>query len=501
MRVLLIAPEYPETFWSFKGALPFVGKKAALPPLGLLTVGAMLPADWELRLCDLNVERLTDRLLGWADLVLVGAMIAQRASAEVVIQRAHALGKKIVAGGPLFADAWSEFPLVDHFVLGEAELSLAPFLRDWAAGIARRVYRADGLCDVTTTPVPRWNLAKMKRYASWAIQYSRGCPFDCEFCDVTAKFGHRPRLKTAPQIVAELESLLQAGWRGSIFFVDDNLIGNKVRLKRELLPALIEWRQGKRGFPFYTEASINLADDPELMHLMSAAGFDTVFVGIETPSAESLVECQKKQNQGRNLVTDIQKIQQAGLQVQGGFIVGFDHDAPNIFQRQIDFIQESGVVTAMVGLLNALPGTRLHQRMEREGRLVQKSSGNNSDGTTNFRPVMDRELLENGYRRLVQTLYAVQPYYRRVRTFLQQYGRPQAKGKLDVTAVQALFKAVVRLGVVGPERIEFWRLLGWTLVRRPHHFRVAVTLAIYGHHFRRCAERLGLGQPTDDSFA
>lgn len=491
MRVLLLYPEFPDTFWSFKHALKFIRKRAAFPPLGLLTVAALLPREWELRVVDVNVRALSDRDLAWADVVFLSAMIAQRPSAEALIARCRAAGKRIVAGGPLFTSEHAQFAGVDHFVLREAELSLPPFLRDLAAGTAQPLYTADAFPDVHTTPAPRWELLELRRYASMSVQYSRGCPFDCEFCDVTAKFGHRPRTKTADQIVAELDALYARGWRGQVFFVDDNFIGNKRALRDDLLPRLLAWQRAHgRPFTFYTEASINLADDEPLMRALVEAGFDTVFIGIETPDAASLLECNKRQNQGRDLVADVKRIQRAGLQVQGGFIVGFDSDNASIFARQLEFIQRSGIVTAMVGLLNALPDTKLHARLHREGRLVGRSSGNNVDGTTNFVPRMDVTELRTGYRRLMETIYAPRPYYRRVRTFLSEYRAPRFAITLSPRLWLAFVHSAVRLGLLGRERFEYWRLLAWTCVRRPASFQVAVTLAIYGHHFRKCSASL-----------
>lgn len=490
MRALLLYPEFPDTFWSFRHALKFVRKRASLPPLGLLTVASLLPARWEKRLVDLNVRALAAADLDWADLVFIGAMIVQRASARALIARCRAAGKRIVAGGPLFTSGHADFPDVDHFVLGKAEVTLPSFLRDLAAGGARRLYTASEWADVRQSPAPLWTLADLRSYASLSLQYSRGCPFDCEFCDVTAKFGHRPRTKSAAQVIAELEGLHRLGWRGQVFFVDDNLIGNKRALKTELLPALIAWRRNRRGLPFYTEASINLADDPELMQMMATAGFDGVFIGIETPDEASLAECSKRQNQGRDLVADVKRIQRAGLEVQGGFIVGFDSDTATIFQRQLEFIQRSGIVTAMVGLLNALPDTRLHARLKREGRLLGHSTGDNADGTTNFVSRMNAEALREGYQRLVRTIYSPGPYYQRVRTFLREYRRPRVSAPLNWRHVFALGQSMIRLGVLGRERFHYWRLLVWTLCHRPALLQVAVTLAIYGHHFRKCSTAL-----------
>ncbi len=493
MNALLLYPEFPGTFWGFKHALKFIGKRASLPPLGLLTVAAMLPPRWSIRLADLNVKALSDADLAWADLVFISAMIAQRASTQEVIARCRAAGKTIVAGGPLFTSEHAQYSDVDHFVLNEAELTLPGFLDDFGRGCAERVYATTEFADIRQSPLPRWDLAALRRYGSMSVQYSRGCPFDCEFCDVTAKFGHRPRTKSPAQIIAELDGLAAAGWRGSVFFVDDNLIGNKRTLKAELLPALIAWqRTSRRRFPFYTEASINLADDPELLQLMAEAGFDTVFVGIETPDAAALAECNKRQNQGRDLVADVKRIQRAGLQVQGGFIVGFDSDAPNIFQRQVDFIQKSGVVTAMVGLLNALPDTKLHARLQREGRLTGETNGNNVDGTLNFRPRMPAGELVEGYKTVLRKIYTPGPYYARVRTFLREYRRPRVTARLSWRHLAAFGWSSMRLGVIGRERLQYWRLLAWTLCHRPALLQLAVTFAIYGHHFRKCCDAIGV---------
>lgn len=492
MKALLLYPAFPDTFWSFKHAMKFIRKRAALPPLGLLTVGAMLPEDWELKLIDVNVRPLRDRDLAWADVVLISAMIAQRASAVELIARCRAAGKRVIAGGPLFTVEPEQFPEVDHLVLNEAETTLPAFLEDFAQGRARHLYSSDRLPELSATPVPRWSLMEPGRYASMCVQYSRGCPFDCEFCSVTAIFGHRPRVKSAARILVELDGLWAAGWRGAVFFVDDNLIGNKRRLREELLPALIRWRRSRRGFTFYTESSINLADDAALMAQMVEAGFDQVFIGIETPEEASLAECNKRQNRGRDLVADVKRIQRAGLQVQGGFIVGFDHDPPAIFQRQIEFIQQSGIVTAMVGLLQAVPGTRLHRRLQAEGRLLGESTGDNVDGTTNFLSRMDRATLQAGYRQVLQYLYEPRPYYRRIRTFLREF-RP---GRFDRVArwrsLYAFFAALLHLGVLGRERLQFWGLLVWTGFRRPRLLPTAITLSIYGHHFRRCSAVIGL---------
>jgi radical SAM superfamily enzyme YgiQ (UPF0313 family) len=488
MNALLLYPRFPDTFWSLKHALRFIRKRAASPPLGLLTVAAMLPGAWVKRLVDVNVSNLNDRDLEWADIVFISAMVVQRESACQLIARCKHAGVKVVAGGPLFTGEPSQFPQVDHLVLNEAELTLPQFLTDLEQGRARRVYSTEEFADIQSSPPPLWSILDLHHYASMSIQFSRGCPYNCEFCNVTTLFGRRPRTKSIEQIITELNYLYDLGWRGQVFFVDDNLIGNKKELKTQLLPALIEWRKGRRGFVFNTQVSINLADDEELMGMMAEAGFDAVFIGIETPDNDSLVECSKTQNKNRDLVADVKRIQRAGMQVQGGFIVGFDSDRPSIFQRQIDFIQSSGIVTAMVGLLQAPPGTLLFERMRREGRLLGASTGDNVDGTTNIAPAMGLQALREGYRSILSRIYSPKFFYARVRTFLREYRTPTVKTPLGLQRVLAVGRSIVKLGVLGRERIHFWNLLLWTLVHRPRLFSHAVTLAILGYHFRQVCQ-------------
>lgn len=490
-RVVLVYPEYPNTFWSFRYALNFISRKASHPPLGLLTVAALLPEEWEKRVIDMNVRPLKDEDLLWADYVFVSAMSIQERSVRNVLRRAKELGRVTVAGGPLFTVRYDEFEDVDHFVLNEGEVNLPEFLVDLKAGKAKRVYKTDQLADITMTPVPRYDLAEMGKYASMCIQYSRGCPFDCEFCDITFLFGRKPRTKKGHQIIRELEFLHDLGWRGSVFFVDDNFVGNRRKLKEDLLPLLIAW-QKKKGYPFtfYTEVSINISDDVELMDLMVQAGFNTLFIGIESPHVESLEECGKNQNVRRNLLESVKRIHAAGFEVQGGFILGFDNDPPDIFDKLIDFVMQSHIVTAMVGLLNAPVGTRLYERLKKEGRVLKFMTGDNTDFSTNIIPKMGMEVLLKGYERVVKTLYVPKMYYRRVRGFLRDF-EPRQKRIFHIKwmHIEALVKSILLLGIKEKGRWEYWKLFLWSMLRKPRVFPLAITHAIYGYHFRKVFER------------
>jgi len=493
MNALLIYPEFPDTFWSFRHALKFINRKASSPPLGLLTIAAMLPQTWEKRLVDLNVEGLHDDALRWADLVLVSAMSVQKESVKEVVARCKEAGVRIVAGGPLFTTEYEAYGDVDHLVLNEAEITLPRFLEDFGNGVAGHIYTTDQWADVGQTPVPLWELVNMKHYASINIQYSRGCPFNCEFCDITLLCGRTPRTKGREQIIRELESVYAYGFRGQVFFVDDNFIGNKKKLREEILPAIVEWMEGrKHPFSFNTQASIELSDHKDLMHLMVRAGFNVVFIGIETPHEQSLTECSKFQNKNRDLLASVRKIQRSGLEVQGGFIVGFDHDPVTIFDTQIRFIQTSGVATAMVGVLIALPRTQLYERLKKEQRLLKETSGNNTAFATNFIPKMDYDQLINGYKKVLKTLYSPGHCYARIRTFLREYIPPQKKKKairFRPNYIAAFFRSLVVLGIVGKGRFHYWRLLLWTMFTRPGRLAQAVTLSIYGFHFRKVFER------------
>lgn len=486
-KILLINPKQPDTYWNFKHALKFVSKKAANPSLGLLTVASLLPGDWEKKLVDLNINSLKDKDILWSDYVFLTAMSIQLKSVREIVNRCKRFNKKIVAGGPLFTEDYENFSQIDHLILNEAEITLPLFLEDLNSGSEKKVYRTSEYADLTISPVPDYSLINTSKYAFLSIQFTRGCPYDCEFCDITALLGHKVRTKTSDQVISELDNLYKTGWRGNVFFVDDNFIGKKSVVKKDLLPSIIRWmNKNKHPFLFTTEASIDLADDVELMHLMVEAGFATVFIGIETPEEASLAECNKKQNRNRDLIQSVKKIQSTGIEVSAGFIVGFDSDSHSVFQRQIDFIQESRIISAMVGLLNAPKKTRLYQRLSKEGRIVKEWSGNNTDYSLNFIPAMNKQDLLGGYQKIIKGIYSSKAYYNRVISFLKEYN-PKTSGKINVTFTKfmAFIKSIFIIGIFNKSRRYYWHLFFWSLLNKPRLFPLAITYSIYGYHYRK----------------
>jgi radical SAM superfamily enzyme YgiQ (UPF0313 family) len=489
MNLLMIYPEFPDTFWSFKHALKFVNKKVSNPPLGLMTVSALLPKEWHKKLIDTNIYPLKDEDIAWADLVFISAMDVQRKSAEELINRVKDQGKALVAGGPLFTEDYEQFPQIDYLVLNEGEITLPIFIADYLAGIPKHIYQTDQYADMHTSPLPDISVLKLSDYDCMSIQFSRGCPFNCDFCNITALLGHEPRIKSTQQIIGELGQLYASGWRRNIFFVDDNFIGNKKILKEEILPALIQWRKGKSGCLFLTEASINLADDKKLMEMLVKAGFMSVFIGVETPDEESLANCNKKQNLKRNLLDDIHAIQNAGLQVMGGFIVGFDSDTSTIFNRMIDFIQKSGIVTAMVGLLQAPNNTELYNKLEQQGRIIKEMTGDNTDGTSNIIPIMSPKVLQDGYFEIMDKIYSPRYFYKRVKTFLREYQPAKATVTIEWNEVVALLKTIILIGFNPRNAFYYWDLVLWTLFTCPSKFPLAITLTVYEYHFQKVASQ------------
>ena len=493
MKILLVNPEFPETYWSFRHALPFEGKRCVFPPLSLLTVSGLLPRACERRLVDLNIERLKDSQIEWADMIFITGMLAQKESLHEVVRRCRPRGKLIVLGGPYVTSTIEQLPYADHIFQGEAETTLPQFFNDLESGTTKRIYKAPERPPLSLAPIPDFSLANLKKYSCMSVQYSRGCPFSCEFCDIIEIYGRVPRTKSNQQMLAEFDELKRLGWRGPLFIVDDNFIGNKKNVRR-LLPDLIDW-QKRHGYPFslLTEASVNLAEDDDLLLAMKEAGFRRVFLGIETPVAESLKEAQKSQNRG-NLLDSVRKIQSRGMEVMAGFIVGFDNDPEDIFERQIEFIRDSAIPMAMVGMLNALPDTQLWKRLEREGRLLgNDATGNNTLVSLNFIPKMDVETLVSGYQRIMRTIYKPSEYYRRALDSLQRTPQevPEAHQYHGLNAVKAFLRIAFKLGVLDAERREFWRF--FIEAAHKHHDRMTELLrhAAMAYHFRKLNESYG----------
>jgi len=487
MNVLLVYPEYPPTYWSFRFAVSFQRRKAAYPPLGLITVAPLLPKDWNKRLIDLNVEPLRDSDLQWADLVMISAMIVQKDSAREVIRRSKALGKRIVAGGPFWAKDTSDYSSVDHVIVGEAEQLLPQFVRDFESGQPQAVYSSHDMPQLSTTPLPDFDLIRLKNYSSMLLQFSRGCPFNCEFCDIIEIYGRKARCKSNQQFMSELDLLHSKGWRGSVFIVDDNFIGNKTVI-RNLLPDLVSWqKKHKYPFNFFTEASVNLARETDMLENMVEAGFRKVFLGIETPVQESLKLTQKMQNTTMDLVEAVRKIQKSGMEVLSGFIVGFDSDPPDVFARVIEFIQKAAIPVSMVGLLSALPGTQLTRRLLKEGRLLSESNGSNTSLDLNFIPTMDANKLLEGYKKILSTIYEPRQYYERVLEFLSHY-RPRIRQKLNVADFVAFVNSILKQGIRGQDRWEYWKFLYRAYRGNAAAFSEAVTLAIMGYHFQKVTQ-------------
>jgi radical SAM superfamily enzyme YgiQ (UPF0313 family) len=487
MNILMIYPKYPDTFWSYKHALRFISKKAAVPPLGLITVSAMLPGHWQKKLVDMNTTNLLPEDIVWADYVFISAMYVQKESVNKVLDLCVKLKTKIVAGGPLFSQEFQNYPQIDHFVLREAEITLPPFLKDLEeTGQPKRMYTTEEYADLTQTPTPDYHLLTLKNYASMNLQVTRGCPFACDFCEITSLLGHKVRMKSTSQVLKELDTLYNLNWRGAVAVVDDNFIGNKNEVKNNLLPAMKQWmKQHQYPFKLTSQVSINLADDGELLALMVQAGFGSAFIGIETPDEVSLQSCNKIQNKNRDLLESVRTIQMAGIEVSAGFIVGFDSDTPSVFQRQTDFIQKSGIVSAMVGLLNAPKNTKLYNRLQSENRLTVEATGSNTDFTMNFVPTMDHQVLMDGYKSILQNIYTAKPYYKRVRQFIQN-SRPlnACPKKISLGYLGAFFKSLLIIGIINPGRSEYWKLLIWTLRKDPSRMMDAMTFAVYGYHYR-----------------
>jgi radical SAM superfamily enzyme YgiQ (UPF0313 family) len=488
MKVLCVSPCFPETYWGHEHALRLIGKRANLPPLGLLTVAALLPADWEVRLCDMNVRELDDADLDWADVVFLSGMLVQRPSMLEVAARARARGKRIVAGGP-HATATPEAiaPHVDCIVVGEADELIGPLCEALAGDPAALPLRfvATTRPDLTRLPPPRYDLLDVRAYHAIGVQWGRGCPFRCEFCDIVELFGRQPRTKDPAQLCRELDVLLATGFRGSLFVVDDNFVGNR-KATMAMLDPLAAWMRAHR-YPFqvFTEASIDLAGCDELMAKMVAAGFDCVFVGIETPSPEALRETHKLQNLAVDLDQAIEKLIRSGLDVSAGFIMGFDADDAAALDRQRAWVLRSPIPQAMIGVLTALPGTQLERRLVREGRLLERSTGE-TFGRTNFKTKLPEATLLRTYRNALEHIYRPGEYFDRCLRALAL--RPSSNGEISLPwryAISCLLRSLWHQGVRGKYRGVYWRYLAKVLVRSPRRIARAVALAIGGEHMIR----------------
>jgi radical SAM superfamily enzyme YgiQ (UPF0313 family) len=497
IKVLMVWPRFPASFWSLGEVMEIVPERSLVPPLGLITVAALCPERWEIRLVDLAFEDLRDEDLRWADLVMVSAMEVQREEVRQILARASRLGRRTMIGGP-YASSEPEalLPLADHVVVGEPDEIFREIAADLETGRARRMYRVTEKPDVSRTPVPRFDLLALEKYSSMSVQFSRGCPFTCDFCDIITLYGRRSRTKSPAQLIGELDALLQLGWRKEVFVVDDNFIGNHkaaLTLAREL-----ECWQRRNRYPvaFFTEASIDLASRPELLGAMVKANFWRVFIGIETISPESLKEAKKFQNLRRDPLDCIRFIQQHGLWVMGGFIVGFDSDPPDIFDRQIEFIESAAIPWAMAGVLQAPPTTPLYARMKAEGRLVPASAEPTNFSPPNFRTVLPLGELLSGTKRMLLTLYDPRRFYSRVFDSLERWQvQPEQKATAHslLYLLSVMFKSVWRQGVLSGYRRAYWHFLGrlvmrWGLI--PQKRALGFELALSAHHFIRYAQQV-----------
>ena len=493
MNILLVYPEFSETFWSWKYLLKLIGKKAAFPPLGLLTVAAMLPKLWNIKLVDLNVCKLTVEDIIWADYVFISAMLAQNNSTQDIIAHCNRLRVPVILGGPILEMGHEKFAGAESFFYGEVENTLQEFLEDLGRGTVKKIYPPKNFPNLNTCPVPLWGLVNTKDYACMLVQYGRGCPFRCTFCNIVAINGRVPRVKSSEQFLCELDAIYKTGFRGRIMFADDNLIGNKTAV-REMLPWLIRWQQA-HGYPFSfsVEVDIRIADEPDLMYKMVLAGFRSVFLGIETPNKASLEECGKTQNLNRDIVADVKKIHNHGLSVMSGFIIGFDADGPNVFEEHVRFYRQSGIVFPMTGILQVGLGTALHARLKKEGRLLAGASGNNTDWLPNFVTKMPLETLVKGYKHLWRTIYSPREYYERMRVFLRDYNTSnRVARRMIATDLRAFVVSIFCIGVFGGFETSYyyWKTLFLALFKHPRAFPDAVADQISGWHFRQIAESI-----------
>jgi len=512
LKALLVWPKFPPSFWGFEGLLDMLPEGAITPPLGLVTVAALCPASWTLKLLDHAFDDVTDEDLRGADLVLVSAMHAQRADALDILRRARSLGTRTFIGGP-WVSAEPEIVQLeaDHVMVGEAEKVFADIALALENGTAQSVYHVTEKPDLSASPIPRFDLLRMNKYTSMPVQFARGCPFQCDFCDIITIYGRKVRGKTSAQLIAELERLRELGWQGEVFIVDDNFIGNR-KHSLQLCRDLAEWGEARgKPFSFFTQASVDLADRPELMDAMVAANFMYVFLGIETPSSEALKDSKKFQNLKRDTLEQVRIIQRNGLWVLAGFIVGFDADDETIFERQREFIEQSAIAWAMAGMLQAPRTTPLFDRMKAEGRLIEDSEAISNFSAPNFRTTMPLPTLLQGLSRLLADLYDPKTYFQRALRSLEAWQprpnqRPIETGLLH--DLRILASSIWTQGVKSSYRREYWSFLG-TLVRRyrgsPGRLWMGFTLLLAAQHFviysRHVSDELARDCATADEAA
>jgi radical SAM superfamily enzyme YgiQ (UPF0313 family) len=490
LKVLLIWPKFPPSFWGFEGVLQMLPEAAMTPPLGLITVAALCPKSWSLRLLDRAFDEISDCDYAWADLVMVSAMHAQRVDAEAILARARALAKRTFIGGPWASSEPEKLRrIADHVLVGEAEEVFADIAADLEHGTARAVYRVAEKPDMSNSPIPRFDLLRREMYTSMPVQFSRGCPFQCEFCDIITIYGRRPRVKAPAQLIAELDTLRALGWRNEVFIVDDNFIGN-AKNALQLARELTAWgNRNGRVFSFYTEASVDLADRPELMAAMVEANFMYVFLGIESPSPEALKATKKFQNLRKDNLAQIRVIQESGLWVLGGFIVGFDSDDESIFERQRAFIEQAGIAWAMAGMLQAPPTTPLYDRMKSEGRLFEDSEGTSNFSKPNFRTTMPLATLMSGLSGLLSNLYAPEAYFERAFRSLHLWKTRPLQKPPDLPLaynLRLLVRSMWTQGARSQYRRAYWKFL-WRILssfwNNPAKLWMGSMILLAGHHF------------------
>ncbi len=501
MRTLFVYPEFPKTFWSYEKILELVNRKVLLPPLGLVTVAALLPQHWQMKLVDRNVREVTEAEWNWAELVVISGMIVQKSDMAAQIAKAKERGLPVAVGGP-FASSTPDAPelnLVDFKVLDEGEITLPMFIEAIERGDTSGRFSSNGeKPDVTSTPVPRFDLLELDAYDSMSVQFSRGCPFQCEFCDIIVLYGRKPRTKNPEQLVAELQALYDLGWRRSIFLVDDNFIGNK-RNAKLLLPAMRDWLS-ERGYPFSfaTEASVDLAADDDLLQLMAECRFESVFLGIETPDEASLSVAGKHQNTRSSLEDAVDHITSYGIRVMAGFIIGFDGELAGAGDRIVRFVSLTGIPAAMMGMLQALPNTGLWHRLEKEGRLIQEKAdakGVNQTNLLNFVPTRPIREIAQEYVQAFCELYEPNAYIDRVTHYYLKMGKPRwhsfyKSEKSDIsrlpslTDIRALSIVIWRQGVKRNTRFRFWKSLATIAMRNPQLLEQFLVVLAHNEHFQ-----------------